>query len=300
MVLTDFSRISQPDNLQCKGAVDINILRNSKVVGIGAGGAYCLYDSLARSGLGKLIVIDFDDVEAVNIVRQGFESNQIGMSKVEALSEHLHKVNEGLNFRGISKNIFDLTQEEKDEIFGDADILLFLTDSFKAQAYGNKLALEYGKPAIWAGFYEKSQCAEIVFTIPGVTPACFRCAVSPRYEAQENSFQEILVSSACNTMMHSQLLDSYIGMILFAILHNDTEGYEFSNWFGSHWDRNLLQIKINPRYESNLFDRSLVSAEGRCPNFTAIWQKVEEEKAPKYTDCPDCEGSGNLKNCKMK
>jgi len=51
------------------------------------------------------------------------------------------------------------------EIFGKGDIFLFLTDSFAAQPFGNKLAICYNKPAIWAEFYEKSQAAEIVFPI---------------------------------------------------------------------------------------------------------------------------------------
>ncbi|MBP6237608.1 MAG: ThiF family adenylyltransferase [Saprospiraceae bacterium] len=299
MILKDFSRISKPNDPHCKGAIDIRLMQQAKIVGVGAGGAYCLYDALTRSGLGQLTVIDFDEVEEVNIVRQGFETTQIGMKKVDALGEHLNNVNAGLKYEGISRNIFDMNESEQDRIFGDADILLFLTDSFKAQAFGNKLALRYGKPAIWAGFYEKSQCAEIVFTIPGVTPACFRCAVSSRYEAQAESREEILVSSGCNTMMHSQLLDSFKGMIIFGILHNNIEGYEYSNWFGSHWDRNLIQIKVNPRYPSQLFQKVFEPTDGRCPNFSAIWQRIEEERPPKYVECPDCNGIGNLINCKQ-
>ena len=190
-----------------------------------------------------------------------------------------------------------MNDKELDSIFGNADIILLLTDSFEAQAFGNKLALKYGIPAVWAGFYEKSRCAEIVFTIPGVTPACFRCAVSPRYEAQEASKEEITVSSGCNTMLHSQLLDSYVGMIVFAILHNDTEGFEYSNWFGKEWTRNLLQIKVHPSYgneDGTLFQRVFEGTGGRCPNFNAIWQEIEEEKPPKYNRCPDCGGTGNL------
>jgi len=168
-----------------------------------------------------------------------------------------------------------------------------LTDSFEAQSFGNKLALKYRKPAIWAGYYEKSHCAEIVFTIPGVTPGCFRCAVSPRYAEQNNSKEEIKASSASNTIFHSMLLDSYIGMLVLAILHNDTKGYEFSNWFGHYWDRNLIQIKVNPRYGNepgSLFQRTFSNTEGRACNFNAVWQKIEPEVPPKYKFCPDCFG----------
>lgn len=44
----DFSRISN--------AVDINLLQNTRIVGVGAGGAYCLYEALTRTGVGHLTV----------------------------------------------------------------------------------------------------------------------------------------------------------------------------------------------------------------------------------------------------
>ena len=77
MKLSDFSRI--------KNAVDIELHQKTHVVGVGAGGAFSLYESLTRSGIGKLTVLDFDEVEEVNIVRQGYETNQIGNKKVDAL-----------------------------------------------------------------------------------------------------------------------------------------------------------------------------------------------------------------------
>lgn len=289
MELKDYSRI--------EGAVDIQLLKETHIVAVGAGGAYCLYDALARSGVGQITALDFDEVEESNIVRQGYESDHIGKKKVYALGEHLEKVNTLTRYKGVTKNFLDMNDQELDDIFGQGDLFLFLTDSFEAQAFGNKLALRYGKPAIWAGFYEKSRCAEIVFTIPSVTPACFRCAVSPRYQAQNESTKEIKVSSGCNTMLHSQLLDSYVGMIVFAILHNDTEGYEYSKWFGRTWRRNLLQIKVHPNYgqeKGSLFDRVFEGTEGRCPMFNTIWQEIEEERPPNYSCCPDCQGTGDL------
>ena len=285
MMLKDFSRVEK--------AVDLEYLNVCNVVAVGAGGAFSLYDAIARTGIRKLTVLDFDEVEETNIVRQGYLTRDIGEKKVDALGKHLKSVNSGLKYEGITKNFLTMTDEELDGIFEFADIFLFLTDSFKAQSFGNTLALKYKKPAIWAGYYEKSHCAEIVFTIPWVTPGCFRCAVSPRYKAQNNSKEEIKASSASNTIFHSMLLDSYIGMLMLAILHNDRNGFEFSNWFGHYWDRNLIQLKVNPQYGNepdSLFNRTFSQTEGRAVNFNAVWQKIEPEIPPKYETCPDCIG----------
>ena len=285
--IQDFSRI--------KDAVDIEKLQNTKIVGIGAGGAFSLYQALARTGVGNLTVLDPDVVDESNLTRQGYSFNDVGMLKVDALERHLMAISGGLTFEGLNQDFTKMNAKQLDTIFKDADLLLFLTDSFPAQAFGNKIALRYQKPAIWAGFYAGSRCSEIVFTIPNVTPACFRCAVSPRYAAQAQ--KSVDVSSQLNTIFHSQFLDALIGMLSMAILHNDTEGFEYSNWFGKNWDRNLLQTNVHPDYilkESRLFFDTFKRGDNpdRVFNFNTIFQKIEAEKPPKYECCPDCGGNG--------
>jgi len=287
----DFSRI--------RSAVDTELLARTRIVAVGAGGAYGLYEGFARSGLGHLTVIDFDTVDNTNLARQGYRPDQVGQLKVEALRDDLERINPDMEVTPIGKDLLALTEAELDETFGRADLLLFCTDSFKGQAFGNRLALRYGKPAIWAGWYERSLCAEMFFAIPGVTPACFRCAVSPRYAAQAEQNNTIAISSNSNMIWHSAMLDSMIGMLSMAILHNDTTGYEYSGWFGTHWDRNLIQFRAHPSYgtaEGSLFQRVLAPTEGRCPNFNSIWQRIEAEHPPKYATCPDCQGQGVRRN----
>ena len=270
----DYSRINS--------AVDTHLLKNTHIIGIGAGGAYSLYESLVRSGIGKLTVFDFDTVDKVNLCRQGFLPNDIGQYKVDALRKHLLSINPNLDYTGVNQNFIDMDEYSRDQIFSTGDLFLFLTDSFKAQAFGNTLTLKYKKPAIWGGFYEKSQCAEIIFYIPGVTPACFRCITRPRYEAQQNAGKEISISSNSNTMFHSQMLDSLIGMLVMGILHNNTVGFTFSDYFGQSWNQNLIQFKCDPEYGSKLFDKMFVSTGGAAVLFNAIWQFCDT------TGCPDC------------
>ena len=49
--------------------------------------------ALARAGIGKLILIDFDKVDITNLHRQQYKTNQIGMSKTEALQSNLEEIN---------------------------------------------------------------------------------------------------------------------------------------------------------------------------------------------------------------
>ena len=49
--------------------------------------------ALARAGIEKLILIDFDKVDISNLHRQQYKANQIGMSKTEALRDILKEIN---------------------------------------------------------------------------------------------------------------------------------------------------------------------------------------------------------------
>jgi len=80
-------------------------LKNKRVGIAGAGGlgSNCAV-ALARSGVGTLVICDFDMVESVNLNRQAYFSSQVGMLKTEALKE---------NIRNIDPEINVITHEER-------------------------------------------------------------------------------------------------------------------------------------------------------------------------------------------
>ena len=291
---TLFPSFSPFDRSRIEDAVDCTLVSRSKIVITGTGGMYCGSEMFARSGVGSIVAIDPDTVDEVNICRQGYRLRDLGRKKVDALGDHLRDINPDIHYTGYPVRLQDLTPEQLDEIFGDADLAIFTTDSFDAQAYGNKIVLHYRINGLWAGFYERSYAAEVFFYIPGVTPGCFRCAVSPRYKMQEQfkaaNGKELSASSRSNTIFHSAFLDSVIGMLAMAILHNGTEGKAYSNWFGQYWDRNFIQIKVNPAYTSGIFDRTFAAAGQTAYLFETVWQRIEQETPPKYDPCPDCCG----------
>lgn len=62
------------------------------VCGLGGLGSN-IATSLARAGIGKLILIDFDKVDITNLHRQQYKANQIGIYKTEALQDNLKEIN---------------------------------------------------------------------------------------------------------------------------------------------------------------------------------------------------------------
>lgn len=284
----NYSRITE--------SVSISHLQKTHIVVIGAGGSFQLIINLIRSGIKHITVLDFDTVDETNLVRQGYELEDIEVPKVVALEKHVKRINPNVCYTGITKNFLEMSDKQLDCIFKKASIILFLTDSFKAQSFGNIIALKYQKPAIWAGYYAKSRTAELFFQIPSKTPACFRCAMSSRYLANKDS--EIKVSSNCNTIFHSELLDSFIGMMTLAILHRDEkfatkEAHLFykSLETESSIQHNFFQFKVHPKGGNPLFDQAFNPLGNHTPTFVSYWQAIEPELKPKYKeDCPDCKG----------
>ena len=63
------------------------------VVGIGGVGGY-VCDALVRSGIGKIVIVDYDIVDITNINRQIVAFNStVGRKKVDVMKERLLDIN---------------------------------------------------------------------------------------------------------------------------------------------------------------------------------------------------------------
>lgn len=77
------------------GDEDFARLRNAKVAvfGLGGVGSWCA-EALARSGVGKMMIVDADRVAASNVNRQIIATTStIGRIKAEVMAERLRDIN---------------------------------------------------------------------------------------------------------------------------------------------------------------------------------------------------------------
>ncbi|HPD66120.1 MAG TPA: sulfur carrier protein ThiS adenylyltransferase ThiF [Bacteroidia bacterium] len=101
----------------------IKSILSEKTVGIaGAGGlgSNCA-SALARVGIGKIIIADFDIVEESNLNRQFYFFHQIGTKKADSIRKNLLMINPGLKIE--SYDVF-LTPENVPVIFKDCDVVV--------------------------------------------------------------------------------------------------------------------------------------------------------------------------------
>lgn len=87
--------------------------------------------SLARVGVGRLILIDFDTVDVTNLHRQQYKISQVGMPKTDALKENLLEINP---FIKIETHQVKLTEENIPSLIKDADVICEAFDKPECKA----------------------------------------------------------------------------------------------------------------------------------------------------------------------
>ena len=87
--------------------------------------------ALARAGVGKLILIDFDRVDITNLHRQQYKADQIGMYKTVALAENLGEIAPYISLEIHTERI---TEDNALTLLQDADIICEAFDDAECKA----------------------------------------------------------------------------------------------------------------------------------------------------------------------
>lgn len=95
--------------------------------------------SLARAGVGKLILIDFDRVDVTNLHRQQYKASQVGMNKTDALFENLREI---APYTRIETHTLKITEENAVPLLQGADIVCEAFDCAEAKAMLTDTVLE--------------------------------------------------------------------------------------------------------------------------------------------------------------
>ena len=87
--------------------------------------------SLARAGVGKLILVDFDRVDVTNLHRQQYKACQVGMPKPEALLANLKEIAPYTDFETHFEKV---TAENALPLLANADVICEAFDNAEAKA----------------------------------------------------------------------------------------------------------------------------------------------------------------------
>ena len=121
------------ETLKKRNGEDVfNKLLNSSVAVCGLGGLGSnIAIALARAGVGKLIITDFDKVDISNLNRQQYGISKIGEFKTKALKDILMDINPYIDLELHTEKI---TRENAYEILKDADVICEAFDNAENKA----------------------------------------------------------------------------------------------------------------------------------------------------------------------
>jgi len=139
------------------------------ITGVGSVGSLIALE-LARSGVGRFLLVDNDIMAYHNICRHQCGIYDVGKYKVEAVKERILQINpeaKVVTFKGwlqsISKTMFDDFCDENTMILGCAD-------NREGDLYANSLAKIYNMPFMSVGFWERAFAGEIFYCYPKGMP----------------------------------------------------------------------------------------------------------------------------------
>lgn len=87
--------------------------------------------ALARAGIGRLILVDFDRVDITNLHRQQYKAEQIGEYKTEALAANLLEISPYTEVKGVTEKV---TEDNFLELLEGVDIVCEAFDNAEAKA----------------------------------------------------------------------------------------------------------------------------------------------------------------------
>ena len=148
-------------------------LLKATVLIIGAGGLgspVALY--LASAGVGNLIIVDSDDVDATNLQRQiAHDLAHIGQNKANSMRDAVAAINPDVVVTTITDraNVSSLSALVK-----DADVVVDCTDNFETRHAINAACVEHRKPLV-SGAAIRFDGQIIVFDARHIESPCYAC-----------------------------------------------------------------------------------------------------------------------------
>jgi molybdopterin/thiamine biosynthesis adenylyltransferase/rhodanese-related sulfurtransferase len=146
-------------------------LKSSSVLVVGAGGLgipASVY--LAAAGVGKIGLVDFDEVETSNLHRQTLYSDaDVGRAKVEVAQERLRQVNPGVSIVPYKTK---LDSSNAMEIMREYDVIVDCADNFPTRYLISDICVFLHKRDVYASVSRSDGQASV---FDGDSGPCYRC-----------------------------------------------------------------------------------------------------------------------------
>ncbi|WP_030441316.1 HesA/MoeB/ThiF family protein [Actinoplanes subtropicus] len=166
-----------------KGLLETDALagRSVAIVGLGSGGS-TIAVALAQSGIGRMVLVDRDRLEAGNVARHACGIGDLGRRKTTAVADLVHGKNPALDVVTADVDILQNPDALENAVRG-TDLLIAATDSDRSRFVLNQLALDQRLPAIFGRVLTRACGGDVLRVRPFEGP-CLACVYTEQFLAQ--------------------------------------------------------------------------------------------------------------------
>jgi len=201
----DLLRYSRQIMLPQIGSEGQESLLDSTMLLIGMGGLgspSAMY--LAATGVGHLIIADFDQVELSNLQRQiVHHTDDIGKDKVDSAKEKMVAINPNIKVTTIK----DLNVNNLNSWINKADVVLDGTDNFDTRFKVNKACVEKKTPLVSAAVIRFEGQLSVFKGYEKHQP-CYQCLYSVEGNSDENCVENGILAPVAGVMGSLQALQA--------------------------------------------------------------------------------------------
>ena len=193
-------RLDQIGELGQQKIIDSTIL----IIGMGGlGSPAALY--LAASGVGKLVISDFDIVEESNLQRQIIHTNEaVGGNKVDSAKKSIKALNPDCDVESIN---YQIDGDELKALINRVDLVLDCSDNFPTRFEVNRYCVEASKPLVSGAAIRLE--GQILSYQPQLEGPCYQCLYSEAvYENAESCEMEGILGPVVGVIGTMQALQA--------------------------------------------------------------------------------------------
>lgn len=155
------------------------------VCGCGSVGSLAALD-LARSGVGRFLLVDEDLLSIENLCRHQCGLADVGRRKVDAVADRIRQINPMAVVQVAAMPLEQLDPAVVAAFTGTGTLMLACADSRRADRYAARLAARLRLPFLSIGLWEKAFAGEIFYWHPDQPMPCYGCALEGLDQAMPN------------------------------------------------------------------------------------------------------------------
>lgn len=159
------------------GLLESSLLQDCGVIvcGCGSVGSLAALD-LARSGVGRFLLVDPDLLAIENLCRHQCGLADVGRRKVAAVADRIRQINPRAQVQSHALPLEQLDPAVVASFAGGHTLMLACADSRRADRHAARLAAALHLPFLAIGLWERAFAGEIFYSHPGTPMPCYGCA----------------------------------------------------------------------------------------------------------------------------